>query len=743
MATSREVLNLQEEWLYPVKGMSFPLSVYTEHVETYEAVQLFVQSARRARPNFSLPEEQAHVIRICQSADGIPLALELAASWVKVLSIQEIANEMQQNLGFLATTARNAPERHRSMHTVFDHSWRLMSDEEQTVFMKLSVFRGGFDRDAAERVAGATLSTLGGLVEKSLLRNLPSGRYDIHELLRQYANEQLEASLTPGVIRDIHSAYFVNFMRQRGVDLKGGRQLDALREIEADFQNVCAAWEWTSKQGNAEWLGAALEGTALFYELRSRFQDGAQSFQRTTEVFKNNSRLVCRLLAYRGTFLAALGQYSQACDLFQHSLALSRQQKLAEEEAYALCGLAQGICFLGDPETAKHYCRESLALYETLGDQWGKARCLQIWGRISLRSSEDAESHTMLRESVDLFRALGDQHGLAKSLTELGVLALLKGDLAEARRYLEEGLIINRQIGSQWDIASALDHLGRLLFWGMRAYEEARPYYEQGLAIRREIGDQSGIAFSLYNLADLAYEIGDYAEAQRLYTESLEIERRTGDLLGMAIAQVGLGSIALETSQLEMGLSYYRDALKVMVDIQASGRVMTTLMEIGSQLKKVGQPAPARAILALVYHHPDTLSEIKNRAGEALTQQAASDLPVDQLLDDKAQATAFIQSQTDLLANTLDLEPSYWTGWLSALGTPARTGILPEPLTQREHEVLQLMAEGMSNREIAEQLVIGVGTVKTHALNVYGKLDVRSRTQAVVRAQELRLLSGE
>ena len=214
-------------------------------------------------------------------------------------------------------------------------------------------------------------------------------------------------------------------------------------------------------------------------------------------------------------------------------------------------------------------------------------------------------------------------------------------------------------------------------------------------------------------------------------------------MLGMAIAQVGLGSIALETSQLEMGLSYYRDALKVMVDIQASGRVMTTLMEIGSQLKKVGQPTAALAILALVYHHPDTLSEIKNRAGEALTQQAASDLPVDQLLDDKAQATAFIQSQTDLLANTLDLEPNYWTMWLSALGAPARTGVLPEPLTQREHEVLQLMAVGMSNREIAEQLVIGVGTVKTHALNVYGKLDVRSRTQAVVRAQELRLLSGE
>jgi predicted ATPase/DNA-binding NarL/FixJ family response regulator len=738
MTTSREVLNLQEEWLYPVKGMSFPLSVYADQIEDYEAVQFFLHSARRAQPDFSLVDERNEIINICRLAEGMPLALELAASWVRVLSGQQIAAEMQRNLDFLTTSMRNLPERHRSMRAVFNHSWNFLSEEERRVFEKLSVFRGGFDRDAAERVAGANLPVLAALVEKSLLYKLSSGRYDIHELLRQFAYEQLEASLSCQTVRDSHSQYFLDLMRQRGVDLKGGRQMEALREIETDFQNVCAAWEWTSKQGNAGWLDTALDGTALFYELRSRFQEGAQSFRRSTEVFKENETLVCRLLAYRGMFLADLGQYSQAYDVFQNSLSLARQHKLAQEEAYNLYGLARVTYYLSDPETAKQYCRESLVLYERQGNQWGKAHCLQVLGRISVRLSEDVESQTMLRESVDLYRLLGDQHGLAKSLVELGVLSLLKSNWLESRRYLEESLVIAQQIDSQGDIASALDELGRLLFWGMRAYDEARLYYEQGLAIRREIGDQSGIACSLCNLADLAYEIEDYAEARRLFSQGLEIELQTGDLLGIAIAQVGLGNVALETGQVEVGLSYYRDALKLMMDVQVTGRVMTSLMEIGSQLKKIGQHTAALAILVLVYHHPATLTEMRSRAAQVL--ETMRDISVDQLLDDRMQALTFIHNQRALLTETLSLEQNYLEAWSSALGT--LPGAQRDLLSQRELEVLQLLSAGLSNREIADHLVIGIGTVKTHTLNIYGKLDVNNRTQAVARARELRLLSS-
>jgi predicted ATPase len=194
LVTSRETLNLQEEWLYLVKGLHFPQSERDAEWERHSAVRLFAQSALRARPDFSLDADKHAVLQICQMVEGMPLALEMTAAWLRRLPSHAIVQELERGLGILESPARNVPARHRSMRAVFEYSWNLLTDSERDVFKKVSVFRGGFSRDAAEKVAEASLSVLSALVDKSLLQVDAAGRYDIHELLRQYGAEQLNLS---------------------------------------------------------------------------------------------------------------------------------------------------------------------------------------------------------------------------------------------------------------------------------------------------------------------------------------------------------------------------------------------------------------------------------------------------------------------------------------------------------------------------------------------------------------------
>ena len=239
LVTSREVLGLQEEWRYPVSGLQYPETDNVDQPGTYSAVQLFFERARQVRGGLSLADEQAGIVRVCQLVEGMPLALELAAVWAKALSADKIAIEIQRSLDFLSTSLRDVPQRHKSMQAVFEQTWERLSDEERRAFSTLSVFNGGFRREAAEAVAGVSIQILSDLVDKSLLRREPDGRYQIHELLRQYAEALLEATSGEMLhIRDLHSAYYTRFLHEREQDLNGRRQLGAAFEIEADRKSV-------------------------------------------------------------------------------------------------------------------------------------------------------------------------------------------------------------------------------------------------------------------------------------------------------------------------------------------------------------------------------------------------------------------------------------------------------------------------------------------------------------------------
>ncbi|HEX8683230.1 MAG TPA: BTAD domain-containing putative transcriptional regulator, partial [Ardenticatenaceae bacterium] len=269
LVTSRERLNLLGEWLFEVQGLPVPQNGHDATEEESSALMLFVQSARRVRSGFALTAaERPHVVRICQLVEGMPLGIELAAAWARVLPAAEIAQEIERNIDFLAASTRDTPSRHRSMRAIFDHSWSLLSDEESLALARLSLFRGGFRREAAQTVADAPLPMLAALGDKSLLRRVSSGRYDMHELVRQYALEKLNASGDLDAIRDRYLAYYSNFVAEAAPQLQGAQQVGWLEQLEQELDNLRAAFEWsfaTNPPAPPERVEGGLRAAASIY----------------------------------------------------------------------------------------------------------------------------------------------------------------------------------------------------------------------------------------------------------------------------------------------------------------------------------------------------------------------------------------------------------------------------------------------------------------------------------------------
>jgi predicted ATPase len=249
LVTSRVRLNLQEEWVLPLDGLHFPDRQAIESIDRYPAVQLFVERARHSQADFSLRHNVQPIIDVCRHVEGLPLALELAATWLRVMPCDQIAPEIERGLDFLTTSMRNLPDRHRSLRAVFDRSWTLLSEADQRVLAQLSAFRGGFDREAAAQVAGASLAVLAGLVDTSLIRPTLAGRFDMHELLRQYLAQQLAESGETGAATQRHFDCFAMLADQAEAHQYGPEQEEWFDRLELDYDNLAAALAWSLSEG--------------------------------------------------------------------------------------------------------------------------------------------------------------------------------------------------------------------------------------------------------------------------------------------------------------------------------------------------------------------------------------------------------------------------------------------------------------------------------------------------------------
>lgn len=746
LVTSRERVGLAHEWIFPLEGLAVPEESSNANLEDYSAASLFVQSAQRAYPGYSpTPDDRRAIERICRLTEGMPLALELAAAWIRMLPPAEIADELASGLELLQTSNVQEAERHRSIRGAFDHSWRLLSDDERRVFRQLSVFRGGFRTAAAREIMQATLGTLAALVDKSLVRGSPSGRYSIHELLRQFGQERLlEIEDEATTVRDRHSAYYLNFLAERTAGLKDQRQSAYLSEIKTEIDNVREAWLRAVVRNRHDALAQSLDALAFVVEVQGVYQEGIDLFARAIVSAPDRSLLLARLLSRQANLLRVCGDAALSRTTLERSLEIARSVGEQREVAFALNGLANTLIALGDIDAARQAVARSLALYQTLADEEGMARGHYIAGYAEHMAGNFKFALHSYRESALRFRALGDQRSLIQVLTNLGLMLYTQDELAEARSTLEESITLAEQIGYRRFAAIAHDFMGYVMKWGFKDFATARHYYQHSLKLSREIGDEPGIAARLINLGDVATDQFDAGAAEPCYLESLSIYQRLADQRGIAVARLGLGCVGVIRKQYDFALEHFRAALKTFIEIQSSSYIFAVFCSAGWMLEGEGDFELMSALMLLLAHHPNIYHVTRKDAIDLLRKNAANlPCPLDTLLDDRSQAAQFIRARSTALAEKFAVAKGYFDELLASFGesfSSLPTIRLIETLTGREREVLRLLGAGHTNPEIARQLVIGTGTVKTHTLNIYRKLGVSNRTQAVQRARELGLL---
>jgi len=631
LATSREPLNLREEWLHPLAGLRFPGdgravdATETDQLEQFTAIQLFIQCARRMKPSFDLTAEDDAVAQICRLVDGMPLAIELAATWLKFYSCAQIAEKVVRNLDLLTTKLRNVSPRHRSMKAVFEHSWALLSDQEQQTLQRLSVFRGGFDRTAAEQVADTTFPLLVALAEKSLIQVAPNERCQMHELLRQFAEEKL--CTTPNVAeatRDCHCMYYLAFLEAQENSLKGQEQRAAVTAIEIENENIHSAWQWAIAKQNIDSMEQALESLYLFYLFKCRYEEGEMTFQQAATavtMMQPSGRqgvLWAKLLARQGSMTSwsimrsgngAAAQKSAV--LYQQSLAILQQLDVREESGFALAGLCAYFRDLGDISQALTVGHQALAIFTEQNDLWG----------------------------------------IRFMLNELGFIYCGAGRYQEALQYYQQGLVLCEQRGDLMYRADTLNGIGTAQK-GLGNYAAAKRAAQAALAVRTEAQDQHGIAWSLRLLSEIALQMNDYVAAQGYAQESLVLYQKMGLTQISNLALNNLGMIACARGDYRQAGIYFQKALTFYLEtntLYAFFAVAETLIGTAIVLGQAGKISIAIEVLNQVLVHPAAWQATKDRAAqmraelERLTVEAA----------DAAQAHANTQDLAALVTRLL------------------------------------------------------------------------------------------
>lgn len=588
VVTSRTRLHLAEERAVVLEGLPFPDSRTSAPADeggraalAYDAVRLFVQRARRARADFVPDEDDLDaVVRICAAVGGVPLALEMASAWLRVMSCTDIADELEQGSDLLESRDRDRPERHRSIRVAFEQSWRLLSRDEQRVATALSAFRGGFGRAAASSVAGASLAQLASLVDRSLLSWDGAGRYHLHPLLQRFLEEK--AQLDPDAAADVrerHARHYLELLetlRRSILARSGGRDATGYRDtgrmtaaIEVDLANILAAWRWAVRQGRHDWLESAVEPLGWYFLLRGRPQQGL-AWNDAAPSADAESLLALRHLLWRGESLKELGRLPEAMDCIQRAIHLAERRNARPELAHALrlAGFTQLRFDPPDKARVVDAYRRSLALYRELGDAWGKALML---GNLGYELDDPEVTLAMVREGLELARANGETIAIAMNLGYLAkLLVYCRGEYDAARVAAEEGIACHEAAGFDFHLAHTLLTLGdiHLAHADVEAAERAGDRALQMCTAFQ--GDAEvmvrGGAYTL--LGHVNRVGGDPDGSAARYLRALRLLRREGHnettvwAAGMSLD--GLARIALADGRTEQARAHAEEALALL-----------------------------------------------------------------------------------------------------------------------------------------------------------------------------------
>jgi diguanylate cyclase (GGDEF)-like protein len=639
LVTSCERLNLEGESTIQLLGMRTPRGKNLKEFENNEAVQLFVQSARRVSSQFVLDEEnRPHVFRICRLLDGMPLGLELAASWVNVLSCSEICREIERNMDFLSTNIRNIPKRHRSLRAVFNYSWNLLSPDDRHRLRSLSIFPGGFTRDAASVISHTDLKKISSLMDKSLMRKVGSDRYIIPGIVRTYARDKLtESSTETHDTMNQYNEYYSAFLMQNRAGMKSGSQEEALNLIRKEIVNLRLFWFHCCEHRLIQTMKRTLHTMYLFYEMQGWFQEGYGQFNRamqqmdqhvtSSKTLPDESEVLGMLAIRTGSFALMLGQYKEADDKIHRGLDRVVQKENNDEKAFGLHCLGSIAYRTGEYNRSKALFSDSKMIYEQLGDRKGVANSVNSLANVAYRMGQYIEAKQLNKKSLQIFLETNDQWGIANSYNNLGIVSDALGNYLEARDLYEKSIEIKRILDDRWGIANSLNNLGNVAF-RLEKYDEAHQLHQESLQIKKEIGDRWRIAITLNNIALIELKLGELNSARKTNMEALQIRREIGDQRGVATSLLNLGNIAYATGDTKEALVQLKDSIRTAVKISALPVALSAIHGVATIWKEEGCIIEALRLYAFIEQNTSTEEQTRLEAYNEM-KTITSEMPPD------------------------------------------------------------------------------------------------------------------
>lgn len=561
VATSRHPLHQTLETRYPLGGL--PLAAGDEA----DALHFFEQAARRVRPDFVLEEGNLDdALEICRLVDGLPLALEMAGAWVRAMSCAAIATEIERSRDFLVSEATDVTARHRSMRAVWNHSWDLLTATERKTLTRLTVFRGGFSRDALVSVTGASLANVAALLDKSLLQRSRAGRYAMHQLVRQYAAARWQSAGAAARTADGHCDYYLSLVADQEEALWQAEASAACQKLRPELENIRQAWAHAARTGRWPILTATAGALAAFYRLEGLVAEGENAFTLAAgEVMGSAGNgdtrlLVACLQTHRARFLLSLGRSEEAA-------AVAQQARLAAEQtgdraAIAAAGMVTGhlLAFRGEHDAAQQAYKQALYHFRSLEDERGRARALGGLGSIHWRHSDFQAAIARFHAALALDRKLQNQRGVIRHLSDLSIVYREQGEFARALNCLEEAVTLAEALGHLEHIARTANNLG-LVYWQMGRRQQALAAFKRAVTIAEELGLRRGIVVTVSNIGIIERERGRYTEALGHYRRAISMAREIGLNNALAVTLGNVANVYRDMGSFEQAWGYYEEAL--------------------------------------------------------------------------------------------------------------------------------------------------------------------------------------
>ena len=714
LVTSRAVLHVEGEYEFSVPPLSLPDPLHLpahEELLHYAAVALFVQRAQMVKPNFVLSEDNAAAIaHICIRLDGLPLSLELAAARSKLLSPQALLGRLNHRLAVLTSGRQDAPTRQQTLRATISWSYDLLNVQEQQCFRQLAVFVGGCTLEAAEAVCGGAadlslpvMDLVASLLDKSLLHQSDRAgnepRLLMLETIREYALERLAASGELESTEETHAMYFLALAEQSEPELFGHRQRLWMDRLTWDAENFRAALQWSQTHQRKEQLLRLAGNLGHFWYMCGRFSEAMLWIETALREAAPDVAVSARIKSLYIVALIAshLGQSDLLFVRAGECLTLARQNGDSRGFAIASWPLVHHLLAGGDIIGARAQAEETLTFvraHAPAQDSWTLACALNAFGSVVLSQGDYTQAQQLYERAIALFKEAGDLWLYGELHLFLANVYWAQGDETKAQTFLKEGLAIHDQLGNAWVTGWFVSLFGKIAL-RQGDIPRARFLLEAGLKRHQQLGDQQGQALIYALLAQAAASEHDYMAAQNLAIQSLAIARSVHDSRSLILCLQELADVVAGQGELEWAArlwgaaEHYREA----------GDAPLPLVERLGRAHRIEQ---AQRLLG-----KQTFAERWAEGSNMTAEQAIAASPARNKIS-KPQRTA---------------QP------------------LPDPLSERELEVLQLLAGGASNQEIALALVVTPGTVKIHVSHILSKLGVNSRARAIIRARDLGLLA--